>query len=382
MKARFLLFLSLAGASGCAAILGAEFGDFERAGIEQPDVLVNDGGGGGSNEQPNDAAVPDGEAGGSPCPGTAGPRGTRVHAEAGTWCTDSTEVTRAQYAVFAASASFDDPRLPSFCSWKTSYTPTAHWNDSPRDDRPVTRVDWCDAYMYCTWAGKRLCGEYSRKTLTETAPENADLTLSCPSDQTILFIAFASFGTPTTTPDGSYARGACHAKGSWGIMTSECVDKASCTVRASTDFFGDPCPNVTKKLNVRALCGKRSGGGDAFNQWGSACTNDDRNRFPYGNVFDPTRCNGKETDSGALAPVTSYRGCEGSRPGLFDMSGNASEWVDGCGPGNQPGAQNEICSFRGGSFSSDGQGLRCGDTFLGERNTSWDDVGFRCCSAE
>ena len=24
---------------------------------------------------------------------------------------------------------------------------------------PITNVDWCDAYAYCAWAGKRLCGK-------------------------------------------------------------------------------------------------------------------------------------------------------------------------------------------------------------------------------
>jgi formylglycine-generating enzyme required for sulfatase activity len=41
------------------------------------------------------------------------------------------------------------------CAANTSYVPPAVGLGDLR--KPVSGVDWCDAYMYCTWKGKRLC---------------------------------------------------------------------------------------------------------------------------------------------------------------------------------------------------------------------------------
>jgi formylglycine-generating enzyme required for sulfatase activity len=72
---------------------------------------------------------------------------------------DATEVTDAHYQVFLAAAASPDGGVPeqeSYCSWNTSYRPGS--GAPPKDDFPVTGVDWCDAYAYCKWAGKHLCG--------------------------------------------------------------------------------------------------------------------------------------------------------------------------------------------------------------------------------
>ena len=73
---------------------------------------------------------------------------------AGSFCIDSTEVSNAHYAAYLAS----DAGLANTgpCSYKTTHVPS-NWPPS-RTDTPVTEVDWCDAYAYCAWAGKRLCG--------------------------------------------------------------------------------------------------------------------------------------------------------------------------------------------------------------------------------
>jgi formylglycine-generating enzyme required for sulfatase activity len=44
------------------------------------------------------------------------------------------------------------------CANNTSYVPTGDWPFVDRPKHPVTWVHWCDAYAYCKWAGKRLCG--------------------------------------------------------------------------------------------------------------------------------------------------------------------------------------------------------------------------------
>jgi formylglycine-generating enzyme required for sulfatase activity len=55
---------------------------------------------------------------------------------------------------------------PSVCSWNTSYWDEANPPTQAGPNRPATRVDWCDAYAYCAWAGKRLCGKVGGGALT------------------------------------------------------------------------------------------------------------------------------------------------------------------------------------------------------------------------
>ncbi|MCE7895002.1 MAG: hypothetical protein DYH12_35730 [Sorangiineae bacterium PRO1] len=75
----------------------------------------------------------------------------------GSYCIDQLEVSYEQYETFwQAGPTFN---LPA-CSWNTSYTPTSNWPASSfNKKKPVRNVDWCDAWAYCQWAGKRLCGK-------------------------------------------------------------------------------------------------------------------------------------------------------------------------------------------------------------------------------
>jgi formylglycine-generating enzyme required for sulfatase activity len=69
-------------------------------------------------------------------------------------------VTNAQYATFVAEKAGDTSGQPAYCSWNTGFAPT----DVPpagSEQLPVIQIDWCDAFAYCLWAGKRLCGAIS-----------------------------------------------------------------------------------------------------------------------------------------------------------------------------------------------------------------------------
>jgi formylglycine-generating enzyme len=123
------------------------------------DGRVSDGGssegsmpGDSSDRKTTDAIARDAPSGDAPCPGEAGPKMVRV----GSYCIDSTEVTGADYAAFVATdagGSF----APPACAWKQGdyQNPGGIINGA---DGPAGDVDWCDAYVYCKWAGKRLCG--------------------------------------------------------------------------------------------------------------------------------------------------------------------------------------------------------------------------------
>jgi len=79
---------------------------------------------------------------------------------AGSYSIDATEVTTGRYAMFLAAKAGSTSGQPSYCSWNTSFQPTQGWPPAAEDyDMPIAWVDWCDAYAYCAWAGKRLCGK-------------------------------------------------------------------------------------------------------------------------------------------------------------------------------------------------------------------------------
>lgn len=121
----------------------------------------SDGSGGndGANDSgPADAGA-DGDARPSGCGGRPGVGATMVRVLDAGFCIDTTEVSLDQYAEFIA----DNPPISAECSWKSSYTLPAFVGKAAIGD-----VDWCDAYSYCKWAGKRLCGGIKGVTLDLT----------------------------------------------------------------------------------------------------------------------------------------------------------------------------------------------------------------------
>ncbi|XP_068646886.1 beta-galactosidase 8-like [Aristolochia californica] len=80
------------------------------------------------------------------------------------------------------------------------------------------------------------------------------LQLECPSsDQLISSIKFASFGTPRGTC-GTFEHSPCSSNGALAIVQQACAGKRSCSIRVSTEIFGDPCKGVAKSLAVEAAC--------------------------------------------------------------------------------------------------------------------------------
>ncbi|MBS2020407.1 MAG: SUMF1/EgtB/PvdO family nonheme iron enzyme [Deltaproteobacteria bacterium] len=101
-----------------------------------------------------EASVPDVSA--IPCPPTdGGPTMVRVGTPTNNFCIDSTEVTVKQYRDFTTKKGNDTSGQPPQCAWNTDYTAGLGGND----DIPIAGIDWCDAYAFCQWAGKRLCGK-------------------------------------------------------------------------------------------------------------------------------------------------------------------------------------------------------------------------------
>jgi formylglycine-generating enzyme len=224
------------------------------------------------------------------CTGSHGPVPVQVD---GQFCIDGTEVTNAQYLEFVEAQ--PDFEQPVACAWNQelgsldALLPRGEWPPGATIlDRPVNNVDWCDAWSYCHWAGKRLCGRVGG---------------------------------------------------------------------AAPDF-------------------------DDFNSTRSelyyACSHKGERAYPYGDEFVREACPG--LDYTQPQPVASFPGCEGGYPGLFDMSGNVTEWnglcrdaagaTDSCRTGPEGVAAHPLPL----------ENFACAWGNYVARNTFNPDLGIRCCS--
>lgn len=203
------------------------------------------------------------------------------------YCIDATEVTNSEYDAFLAAldAGTPPPVLPKRCdNWLDFRRKPTGQPESGPPDAPVARVGWCDAYAYCRWSGKRLCGSVNQ-------------------------------------------------------------------VKGPT----------------------------AVSEWFAACSNHGTRDYPYpgrdpdGSVgaYVPEACNTNHP-LGSTVAVASMVGCEGGVPGVFDMSGNVEEFVDGC-----KGAQ---CPVMGGSFVSADRDVKCESVRLVAVGVTSETAGFRCCA--
>jgi hypothetical protein len=112
----------------------------------------------------------DADALGTLCPDDArGPPLVQID----TYCIDRTEVTVAQYQEFQ-DAGVPLAAQPAGCESNPGYQlfPLRD-GAAPAPDTPAL-VDECEAYVYCRWAGKRLCGAVDGGPLRFENPLNPD----------------------------------------------------------------------------------------------------------------------------------------------------------------------------------------------------------------
>lgn len=118
-------------------------------------------------------------------------------------------------------------------------------------------------------------------------------------------------------------------------------------------------------------------------EWHFACTgvrpDEDGGRlYPYGAEYEDGRCNsardGTSVVGRSLAPGGSHQGCV-TPEGVFDLSGNLGEWVDGA---DLTGTLREL---RGGSFANYEKAAQCVTEPLAFQppEVAFEGQGFRCC---
>lgn len=207
------------------------------------------------------------------------------------FCIDRTEVTQAQYAAFLKA-----PGKPGSehadCGINTTYAPQLKpgggprwepggggcvegvaWTPDQTPERPVGCVDWCDAYAFCAWAGKRLCGKVGGGpgTASTTALDPNDSALSATQSQ---WYATCSQGGKTLYPYGdSYGKEMCEGLdaaneggGKQDVGSHPECHGTSAPYASVVDLSGsvmeltDECTLDTTSPTPVAVCAARGGG--------------------------------------------------------------------------------------------------------------------------
>jgi len=104
-------------------------------------------------------------------------------------------------------------------------------------------------------------------------------------------------------------------------------------------------------------------------EWEKAARGTDGRVYPWGDAFDPDRCNTYESDIGSTTPVGQYSPGGDSPYGCADMAGNVWEWTSS--------EWDEHRVVRGGSWSSYQGFARCAYRFRLITVDYYGSLGFR-----
>jgi serine/threonine protein kinase/formylglycine-generating enzyme required for sulfatase activity len=124
-------------------------------------------------------------------------------------------------------------------------------------------------------------------------------------------------------------------------------------------------------------------------QWEKAARGADGRLYPWGNHWDVRACNARVAGRRGTLPVGAFSPAGDSPFGCADVAGNVLEWTsdwyrkdyyslstafeDPLGP-----ASGVVKSLRGGSWSSESQGVRCAARYASNQKIANAEIGFRC----
>ena len=240
-------------------------------------------------------------------------------ANGGDYCIDNLEVTKNAYAAFWAA----NPNLngqPAECSWNLTYTPTSEWPPTLTQTNwnggdPVRSVDWCDALAYCTWAGKRLCGQIGGGSVTQ-GPDATDYTKDewyngCSSNNSNIF-PYGPFQPENEMDAGTWQGTGCN------------YIPAPPNGLSDTKAFVIPQTDPTGNLN------------------------------------------------------TGMFSCQGGPPGVYNMSGDVAEWENSCSAsaGSTDLCYARGGSY---TANNDPNQLSCASLITFQRDKTDPSIGIRCC---
>jgi hypothetical protein len=168
-----------------------------------------------------------------------------------------------------------------------------------------------------------------------------------------------------------------------------CVKAGACKSAGFLADTGHPCNwmvedrddhpmNCVDWFGASAFCKFDGGRLCKADEWFAACRGPDDRDYPYGARFDRGAClaqPGPAKIEMGTEPVGSRKTCEGGTPGVHDMAGNVSEWVDEC--------KDSYCHFYGGSYLANEpleDFASCKHVCAGNQKTlKSSTLGFRCC---
>lgn len=106
-------------------------------------------------------------------------------------------------------------------------------------------------------------------------------------------------------------------------------------------------------------------------EWEKAARGTDGREFPWGDEFDPQKCNTRESACNQTTPVDNYP--NGRSPyGCWDMAGNVWEWT------LTPEGQDKIPLLQGGSYMDYQYQARSSYRALKREQITYETIGFRC----
>lgn len=127
---------------------------------------------------------------------------------------------------------------------------------------------------------------------------------------------------------------------------------------------------------AKALCAQRQKRLCTEAEWEYACKGGSNRRFPYGNTWDPDRCNTEDAQGKPrpLATAKDFKKCR-SPLTIFQLSGNAEEWV-----ADTYSSSGAVRTVKGGAANRPDTAARCAARRAQRARTSSPMLGFRCCA--